>query len=246
VYYHTKGTISGNPLPIEPAFGVPAKLLPQRPAWASVPTDPTEQKLNRTEPIYKATVWPMLYFHGGPSCNLVLTPRISGVQLPGSPLDLSVVRELNLACFAGLQLVGQGCACSAVKSRVASAAVPAALQQHSHTASKTQQQYRSVTAAMAPWVGRRRNGCMGLLGKGGAQRVCSRWSAPIPLCCGKALRGQSMCMLIAHSPKLKAAVAVLLLPGVPQIMPHAHNAVLPCCACVLIAAGACLWWGVES
>jgi hypothetical protein len=97
VYYHTKDAVADNPLPIEPAFGVRAERLPPRPAWALVPDDPTEQMLNRTEPIYNATVWPMLYFHATNSCILVVTPHISGVRLPDKDSDSTAVRGICLS-----------------------------------------------------------------------------------------------------------------------------------------------------
>lgn len=96
VYYYINGTVGGNNLPIEPNFGVPGKRLPPRPAWALVKDDKTEQMLNRTEPLWSATIWPMLYFHGSNSCTVVVNPQISGVRLPDNDLDSTAVRVLGL------------------------------------------------------------------------------------------------------------------------------------------------------
>jgi hypothetical protein len=99
VYHHVgKGTLADKPLAINPDFGVPAKQLPPRPAWDLVLKDPTEKLLNRTEPLWNVTTWPMLYFNGGPSCNVVMTPNISGIRLPDNFADTTAVRGLGDNC----------------------------------------------------------------------------------------------------------------------------------------------------
>mgnify|MGYP001807603335 CR=1 FL=1 len=97
VYYDTDGTLADKSLPIKPGFGVPAKQLPQRPAWEMVEHDRTEWMLNRTEALWRVTIRPMLYFDGGASCNVVLTPHISGVRLPDTWQNSTAVCELRLS-----------------------------------------------------------------------------------------------------------------------------------------------------
>jgi hypothetical protein len=105
VYYNSTGNVAGSSdstavvgLSIQPPFGIPARQLPHpRPAWNSAQFNATETQLNRTESIYNSTLWPMLYFHGGRSCNLVLTtPLITGVRLQDAPHEASAVRVVGL------------------------------------------------------------------------------------------------------------------------------------------------------
>lgn len=81
---------------LRPPFGVPAKSLPSPvPPWESAAFNETETAINRTEVIYKATKWPVVFFHGGPSCHLLLaSPRIHHIQPGRRPqsLDATAVR----------------------------------------------------------------------------------------------------------------------------------------------------------
>lgn len=75
---------------IKPPFGVPAAQLPSpAAAWGTQEFNTTEGPLNRTEPIYKGIIWPMLYLHGGPTCHVLLkSPTITGCQLKSVTNDV--------------------------------------------------------------------------------------------------------------------------------------------------------------
>lgn len=71
---------------IKPPFGIPAGQLPDPVApYYTADFNATEVPLNRTEPVYNATLRPMLFFFGGPTCHVVLNnPKIAGCQLKES------------------------------------------------------------------------------------------------------------------------------------------------------------------
>jgi hypothetical protein len=86
-------------------FGIPTYALPKLPSapLRSAEMNATEMKLNRTEPIYNSIMWPLLYFHGGPSCHVRFeSPVIREVELPKQSGEGSQV-------LPGLQLYEQQC-----------------------------------------------------------------------------------------------------------------------------------------
>jgi hypothetical protein len=64
-------------------FGIPADQLPDPVAQGGTAEfNATKIPLNRTELVYNATLRPMLFFFGGPTCHVVLNnPKIVGCQL---------------------------------------------------------------------------------------------------------------------------------------------------------------------
>lgn len=108
VYYNSTGTledgVSSMDGLIKPPFGVLSGQLPNpRAAWNSALFNKTEPQLNRTEVLWNATNWPMLYFYGGRSCHVLLpAPFIKGVQLPNQDGEGSQVRQrANMLCHVG-------------------------------------------------------------------------------------------------------------------------------------------------
>jgi len=94
VYYNSTVTT----LQSKRQFGIPTYALPKldRADLRSAAVNASEQILNRTEPIYNAIMWPLMYFFGGPSCHVLLdSPVIRGVRLPMQPNEATQVCETS-------------------------------------------------------------------------------------------------------------------------------------------------------
>lgn len=78
IYYNTT-KVPGLSRPV----GVPSAEFPPPPSFPINPLKAsTEVALNRTEPQFKAALFPMLYFHGGAGCSLMFrSPTVKGVRL---------------------------------------------------------------------------------------------------------------------------------------------------------------------
>jgi hypothetical protein len=89
VYYNSTGPFNNTDFAapaavIKPPFqGVTAGVLRPPPRWRAADFAAREGTLNRTEVLHNATIWPILYFHGGAACNVLLeSPKIHDVK-PG-------------------------------------------------------------------------------------------------------------------------------------------------------------------
>lgn len=82
IYYNTT-KVPGLPRPV----GAPSAAFPPPPSFPIEPLKAaTEAALNRTEPQFNATLFPLLYFHGGVGCSLRLrSPTVKGVNLGVAP-----------------------------------------------------------------------------------------------------------------------------------------------------------------
>jgi hypothetical protein len=102
---------------IKPPFEIPADQLPDHVApWGTAEFNATEGPLNRTEPVYNATLRPMLFFFGGPTCHVVLTkPKIAGCQLKESvgADQAAVSMRLAASCSSSVDCrqLAPACAC---------------------------------------------------------------------------------------------------------------------------------------
>jgi hypothetical protein len=89
LFYNT--SFSGLPDPA--TWGVDVGVLPRHgpiPGGEVLPF--AADAYNRTESAYNSTMWPLLYFYGGPGCSVLLgDPVILGVNFPGAPKQASPV-----------------------------------------------------------------------------------------------------------------------------------------------------------
>lgn len=79
VVYSNTTKVPGLPRPV----GVPSAAFPPPPSFPIATRKATaEAVLNRTELQFNATLFPLLYFHGGAGCNLRFrSPIVKGVYL---------------------------------------------------------------------------------------------------------------------------------------------------------------------
>jgi hypothetical protein len=89
IYYNSTGPFNNADFAtpaaiIKPPFqGVSAGVLRPPPPWGAADFASKEGTLNRTEVLHNSMIWPILYFHGGPACSVLLeSPYIHGVK-PG-------------------------------------------------------------------------------------------------------------------------------------------------------------------
>jgi hypothetical protein len=97
VYYNTT-KVPGLPRPV----GVPSAAFPPPPSFPIATRKAAgEAALNRTEPQFNATLFPLLYFHGGAGCKLRFRlPIISGVNLGVVPEPNPTVVSLSFSQVA--------------------------------------------------------------------------------------------------------------------------------------------------
>jgi hypothetical protein len=88
VYYNNTGPFyEGNTdmaAVVKPPFmGVASGTLRPPPPFNTAAFDATEGPLNRTEVVYRSTIWPIMFFHGTPVCSILFeSPFIHNVK-PG-------------------------------------------------------------------------------------------------------------------------------------------------------------------
>lgn len=101
MYYNSTGPFNNTDFAapaaavIKPPFfkGVSAGVLRTPPPWRAADFAAKESTLNRTEVLHNSTIWPILYFHGGAACNVLLeSPYVHDVK-PGMDNAQSAVGQ---------------------------------------------------------------------------------------------------------------------------------------------------------